>query len=104
MLEGTRNIFQSIWSLVGAVIDHKSINKIKLKDCDTQKLDDELFKTRNSAVSMVIQIICFYFLERFFKQKYLFKATFNISESFNLPSYLISTMKLAKFLKVSNMK
>jgi hypothetical protein len=58
MIDGTYNMMQSIWFLVGTVlkyIDNKnSINKNKLKISDVEKLDNELFKTRNSSLSMVI--------------------------------------------------
>jgi hypothetical protein len=58
MIDGTYNMMQSIWVLVGTVlkyIDNKnSINKNKLKASDVEKLDNELFKTRNSSLSMVI--------------------------------------------------
>ena len=57
MINGTSNMMQTIWLLVGTVLNHidgKAAIKAKLNISDVQKLDNELFKIRNSSISMVI--------------------------------------------------
>jgi hypothetical protein len=63
MTEGTLNLMQSIWKLVGSVVENngelttntnKTIKEIK-------KFDDELVKIRNTSISMVIDVFVLIF-------------------------------------------
>lgn len=56
MVNGALNLLQKMWNLVGTVANHLENDKHSQSegnDEKSQKLNDEMYKTRNSQLSMV---------------------------------------------------
>lgn len=54
MISGTMHLLETIWNLVGIQLQNENNGANGLSSTDIEKWNNELYKTRNASISMVI--------------------------------------------------
>ena len=102
MVDGAFNTLQKIWGLVLTAGNNGQKPAGKAESKELEKWNSELYKTRNVQLAMVNSQLSR--LERTFSYNRFFpflQLDYNLSENFNMPSYLVAISKIVKLLKVS---